>query len=183
MRRIGLEMVARKKAQAEQSEDTGAQVIEKDLLSLLIRSNLKENMEEKLDDETLLAQIGTVIGAGHETTAVSVSCTLYALARDPSIQAKLRSEVLACEADVPSMEELVALPYLDTVVKESLRLYAPITAVYRDALQDGMIPLGTPVLDKNGKEIHEILYVPLNKVIYRILTAMRLCSASKPGRH
>lgn len=152
-------MVARKKTEAARLEEVDPQFVEKDLLSLLIRSNMKEDATEALDDETLLAQIGTVIAAGYDTTGISVSCSLFALARNPAIQTKLREEVLAYHSDSPSMEELIALPYLDIVVKETLRLHPAITAVHRVALKDAIIPLSKPILDKNGNEVHELLYV------------------------
>ena len=37
------------------------------------------------------------------------------------------------------------LPYLDAVVREALRLYAPITTTMRVATQDDVIPTATPV--------------------------------------
>lgn len=175
MRRVGLDMVARKKARAEQPEETGPELVDKDVLSLLIRSNLKEDASEAMDDETLLAQIGNVIGAGYETTGITLSCSLYSLARNHSIQATLREEILACHSDSHSMEELAALPYLDMVVKETLRMHPAITAVHRMALQDATIPLGTPVMDKNGKEVHEILYVPPRKNLFLSIRRDRIC--------
>ncbi len=45
-----------------------------------------------MDDEQLRAQVFTFLFAGHETTGVSMSWTLYELAKYPEIQEKIRKE-------------------------------------------------------------------------------------------
>lgn len=59
MRRIGLELIREKKAElellAQQGEDKD-QLLGKDILSVLIKSNMQESTSGKLDDETVLAQ-------------------------------------------------------------------------------------------------------------------------------
>ena len=45
-----------------------------------------------MDDEQLRAQVFTFLFAGHETTSVSMSWTLYELAKYPEIQEKIRKE-------------------------------------------------------------------------------------------
>ncbi|KAG9010599.1 hypothetical protein FRB95_003451 [Tulasnella sp. JGI-2019a] len=155
MKRVGSQMVSDKKAEAERLGE-GSEVPGKDLLSILIRANMKENGAEKLDDETLLGEISTFLLAGHETTATAMSWGLYWLAKAPSLQSKLREEVLAVPNDSPSMDELNSLPYLNNVVKELLRLTPPIPTGRRIAALDTVIPLAQSVIDKNGKEINEI---------------------------
>lgn len=49
------------------------------------------------------------------------------------------------------MDELNALPYLDAVVRETLRLYTPIPSIPRVAVKDDIIPLDKPVVDRNGR--------------------------------
>ena len=48
------------------------------------------------------------------------------------------------------------LPYLDAVVREALRLYAPITTTMRVATQDDVIPFAEPFVDKHGIEQTEL---------------------------
>jgi cytochrome P450 len=57
------------------------------------------------------------------------------------------------------MEELSALPYLDAVVRETLRVHSPVPSTIRVAMEDDVIPLNTPFVDKNGKTQHGIRYL------------------------
>ena len=77
--------------------------------------------------------------------------TIFALSQAPEIQRRLRDELLQVPTDAPTMDELNALPYLDLIVKESLRLHAPVPMTSREAMQDCFLPLGKPYIDKQGK--------------------------------
>jgi len=94
--------------------------------------------------------------AGHETSSTGLTWFLYSMTQHQDIQAKLRKELLAFPNDRPSMDELNALPYLDCVLKEVMRVHSPVTSTSRSPLKDEIIPLSEPFLDKNGKECHEI---------------------------
>ena len=54
------------------------------------------------------------------------------------------------------MEELQALPYLDQVVRETLRLYPPLAAVPREATKDDVLPLSEPIICKDGTVQNEL---------------------------
>ncbi|KAG8871037.1 hypothetical protein FRB97_009145 [Tulasnella sp. 331] len=159
MERVGSQMVKEKKFEAEQLGGNIRHVVVggKDLLSILIRANMQQSAAERLDDKILLAQISTFLLAGHETTGLTMTWGLDAIAKAPSVQSKLRDEALAFPNDSPSMEELNALPYLNKVVKEILRLRPAATLLKRKACSDSIIPLGQPITDKNGKQIHQLL--------------------------
>ena len=81
---------------------------------------------------------------------------LYALARAPRVQVKLREEVSAVPHDAPSMDELAALPYLDCVIRETLRLHAPVTFTLRQASTDDVIPTSEPFKGRDGVLHHQI---------------------------
>jgi cytochrome P450 len=72
------------------------------------------------------------------------------LACHPSVQDKLRAELRTCPTDSPTMEQLNSLPYLEGVVREALRLYAPVSDTNRVAMHDAEIPLQRPFTDKKG---------------------------------
>ncbi|KAH8831456.1 cytochrome P450 [Flagelloscypha sp. PMI_526] len=131
----------------------------RDILSILIRANMASDIpvDQRLSDEEVIAQIPTFIVAGSETTSNALSWTIYALCKHPHIQNKLREELLSLSPDNPTMEELNSLPYLGNVVKEVLRLYSPVTMTARQAIEDHVVPLGTPVTDRDGKIVSNIV--------------------------
>lgn len=82
--------------------------------------------------------------------STAVAWTLFALCCQPEVQAKLRTELRTCTTDTPTMEQLNALPYLEAVIREALRLYAPVSSTHRVAMHDAEIPLQKPFKDKRG---------------------------------
>ena len=90
--------------------------------------------------------------AGHETTAITLAWLFYELARHPKIQEKLRQEVLTIP-DEDHVEQLFTLPYLDYVIREIVRLYPAIPALFRVAMDDDVVPLSEPITLKG--EVHE----------------------------
>ncbi|KAG1855644.1 cytochrome P450 [Suillus subalutaceus] len=124
----------------------------RDLLSLLVRANMATDIPEnqRISDEDVLAQVPTFLVAGHETTSTATTWALYALCLCPDIQTKLREELLTLETETPSMDELIALPYLDAVVRETLRLHAPVPSTVRIAMKDDILPVDKPFTDKYG---------------------------------
>ena len=103
-----------------------------------------------------LAEVPTFLLAGHETTSTATTWALYALTQAPDAQRKLREEVLALGTDTPTMDELNSLHYLDNVVRETMRLHAPVPSTIRMATKDDVIPLSTPFVDKRGVTQHGI---------------------------
>ncbi|EKM59788.1 uncharacterized protein PHACADRAFT_250518 [Phanerochaete carnosa HHB-10118-sp] len=161
MRRIGLRLIAEKKAAivaetAATEKGRGVErkdITERDLLTLLIRANMATDIPEsqRLTDDEVLAQVPTFIVAGHETTSTATTWALFALAQRPHVQRKLRAELLGVPTDGPTMDALNALPYLDAVVRETFRHHAPVPMSLREAVQDDVIPVGTPYTDKHGR--------------------------------
>ena len=65
----------------------------------------------------------TFILAGMDTTSTALSITLTLLSEHPEVQEKLRKEILEASKGEPlDYDDLVSLPYLDAVCRESLRL-------------------------------------------------------------
>ena len=83
-------------------------------------------------------------------SSAATAWALYALALNPSAQKKLREELLLVPTDTPSMDQLSNLSYLDAVLREALRLHAPVQNTLRAAMEDDIVPLDTPFIDKNG---------------------------------
>jgi cytochrome P450 len=101
-------------------------------------------------------EVPTFIVAGHETTSSLITWTLFALANAPEVQMKLRDELRDYPSEAPSMDEINSLKYLDVVLKETLRLYAPVNSTTRVATQDDLIPLSQPIKDRKGVSRSEL---------------------------
>ena len=88
-----------------------------------------------------LPEISTFLIAGLGTTSAAMSWTLFGLSQNLKAQKKLREELLAHPTDDPTIDDLKALPYLDMVVRESLRLYPPIHVTMRVAMKNTVLPM------------------------------------------
>ncbi|KAH7337785.1 cytochrome P450 [Rhizoctonia solani] len=176
MRRIGSRLIANKKAALEQDDRIGSTSQGRDLLTLLIKSNIQsENAAHRMSDEEVLSQISTFLVAGHETTSTATTWALYALAKHPHVQRKLREELLECGlGDEPGMTELDKLPYLDCFVRECLRFHSPVPNVPREANQDVQIPVSKSYKDKYGVERNHISLQKGDMIIVPILTLHRM---------
>lgn len=86
----------------------------------------------------------------HMYNSTATTWALYALTQNLDAQSKLREELLSVDTDSPTMEELNSLSYLECVVREALRLHAPVPATSRCAMKDDIIPLEEPFVDTKG---------------------------------
>ena len=104
----------------------------------------------------------TFVLAGVDTTSNALSRTLQILASNPEAQAKLRAEVLEASNGEPMIdyETIVKLPYLDAVVRETLRVHAPVPVTNRVAMKDDLIPVSEPFVDRDGVVQDNISFVP-----------------------
>ncbi|KAJ7837830.1 cytochrome P450 [Mycena olivaceomarginata] len=127
---------------------------------------------ERLTDEAVIAQVPSFVVAGHENTSSGMAWTLHQLSLNPDVQRKLREELLAVETDTPSYE-LNALPYLEKVIRETMRLHAPVDFTGRMAMADDVIPLQTPYVDKKGK-VHDSIPVRKGQKIHVPITALNV---------
>ncbi|KAG9019552.1 hypothetical protein FS842_007833 [Serendipita sp. 407] len=164
MTEIGKRLIETKKEEVKQQRSEGSLLQgtkAKDLLSLLIFSNLDDmtDASKALTDDEVLHQIPTFLLAGHETTSTATAWTLLSLADNPEVQKRLRDEILNINTESPTMEELNSLPYLETVVRESLRYHAVVSGVIRVATEDDIIPLDKPFVDTMGKVQNSIMSV------------------------
>lgn len=142
------EVVGRRRRQGVGGEDD-------DLLAVLLRAS------DDLSDREIRDEIVTLVIAGYETVASSLTWTLHLLADAPQVQKQLHAELdeVLAASDVspdgvnraPNWSDLPRLAYTRAVVDESLRLYPPawvITrrAVAEDRIDDVTIPSGTLLL-------------------------------------
>ncbi|KAF9020805.1 cytochrome P450 [Hymenopellis radicata] len=128
MSRIGYSILQESRAFSNEKQSTG-------------RPETSYHSFQRISDEDVIAQVPTFLVAGHETTAAAVSRALFSVTERSDIQAKLRTEILSVATESPTFDELNALPYLDMVLKETLRLHAPVTSTARVATKDDLIPV------------------------------------------
>ena len=188
MRRIGMSLIEQRQAEATKEQAAAAvstnekptpvahAAAGRDILSVLVRSNLASVPSQRLSLDETLCQISTFLSAGHETSAAALTWTLYALARAPDIQARLRRELRSVplpsshppsspqsslstsptssaipDADSDTVAAVLTHPYLDAVVREALRLHAPVTSTMRVAGKDDVVPVARPFVDRRGR--------------------------------
>lgn len=90
-----------------------------------------------LTDDDMVDMLLTLVTAGHETSAHSMSWTLYCLAQQPAVQDALARESRAAEeSGALAAGDLAALPRLEAAVKETLRLF-PVAPVMGRLAQAG----------------------------------------------
>ncbi|KAJ8072363.1 hypothetical protein PM082_015922 [Marasmius tenuissimus] len=172
--RIARELYERSKTTVEKTGSSH----ERDLFSLLVKSNMSTDVPlgQRMSEEEVLAQVPTFLAAGHETTrqvpllsmlltfkltevnSTATTLALYLLCTRPQVQQQLRAELSSVPTDSPSMDQLNALPFLDTVIREVLRILSPIQSTVRIAMKDDVIPLSQPFVDRYGKQ-HDHLEV------------------------
>jgi len=112
-----------------------------DLLGAYLSAGSPDSGLEPLTDREIRDEVVTLIVAGHETVASSLTWTWHLLGEHPEVAARMRDEVDAVLAGgrAPAYDDLRMLPYTGQVVEESLRLYPPAWLITRRALGDDVI--------------------------------------------
>jgi cytochrome P450 len=107
-----------------------------DLLSMFMLAR-DEETGAQMDDTQLVDEAVTMMVAGHETTATTLSWVWALLHQHPEVEAKVHAEVDSVLAGrTPGLEDLPRLPYVRMVVDEALRLYPPVYVLSRKVLKD-----------------------------------------------
>jgi cytochrome P450 len=107
-----------------------------DLLSMMIAATDDEN-GARMSDQQLRDEAMTVFGAGHETTAATLTWTFYVLSQHPEVEAELHAELDAVLGGrLPTFNDLPKLTYTEKVIKETMRLYPPAWSVTREPISN-----------------------------------------------
>jgi cytochrome P450 len=129
-------------------EDAGGAV--KDLLTLLLLARDEDG--STMTDQQLRDEVITLLLAGHETTALTLSWAWYLLIQHPEVEKRLHEELdVALGGRLPTAGDLAKLPYTDKVIREALRLYPPAWRIGRTAgeplnVGDYVLPAGANIL-------------------------------------
>ncbi|KAM5532962.1 hypothetical protein V8D89_013359, partial [Ganoderma adspersum] len=159
MRERSEEIIAEKRAALQKGDESTVQQVSegKDIMSILLQANVAASEKEKLSDEELTAQMRTFILAGMDTTSNATARLLHLLALHPDVQKRLRAEIVEAQAgEEIGYDRLNDLPFLDSVCRETLRLYGPVRTLVRRAMEDTVLPLHEPIRGTDGALITEV---------------------------
>jgi cytochrome P450 len=97
-----------------------------DMVSLLLAARDPET-GDRLSDQEVREQVLIFLLAGHETTSIALTFTLFLLGHHPQIQKRVQDEIDQMTGDI----DVNQFPYMTMVIKEAMRLYPPAFAIGR----------------------------------------------------
>ncbi|KAI0628761.1 cytochrome P450 [Trametes polyzona] len=153
----------------------------KDIIGVLMRANMEAAEEDRLPAEEVVAQISTMVLAAMDTTSNALSRTLELLAEHTDVQQTLREEILRARDDGTGKlkdldyDEVMGLPYLDAVCRESLRLSPPVPITLRQVIKDGVLPLSAPIRGLDGTLIESL---PVKKGMW-VVADLKMSNCNK----
>lgn len=125
-----------------------------DILASLLKG-IDEDTGKPFPFKEILDQIAMLFLAGHETTASSMTWSLYLLALYPQHQEEAYQEVInECSSGLFTLENIQNLKFVSNVFKEALRLYPPVSSLARESAID------TKIRDKEVKKGSHIVVSP-----------------------
>ncbi|KAG2007200.1 cytochrome p450 [Coprinopsis cinerea AmutBmut pab1-1] len=177
----------KKKALAEGDEALQNQIGRgKDIISILMKANMEASEEDRLPESELLGQMSTLTFAAMDTTSNALSRIFHLLSENPEVQERLRAEILEAKAQNGGElmhDELVNLPFLDAICRETMRLYPPVPMLLREARQDMILPVSKPIIGTDGQEMNEILVPKGTKIFISTLASNRNTDLWGPDAH
>ncbi|CAF1212951.1 unnamed protein product [Adineta steineri] len=108
---------------------------------LVFLDNLISQMHaEQLSMDDIQEEVDGFILEGHDTTANAINYTCYLIGSYPDVQAKVHAEIDAIFADdferACTMEDTYHMTYLESVIKESMRIFPPVPLIGREIQED-----------------------------------------------
>jgi cytochrome P450 len=102
-----------------------------DLLSMLLLAVDEEGDGTGMSDEQARDEAVTMFNAGHDSTAAALAWIWYLVAKHPDVEARLVEETRQVLGQRPATAgDLPNLRYSEMVVREALRLYPPVWALF-----------------------------------------------------
>ncbi|XP_058107406.1 geraniol 8-hydroxylase-like [Magnolia sinica] len=107
-----------------------------DFLDVLLDQKDKNDFEFSYDN--IKAVLADLFIAGSETSSTTVEWAMAEFLRNPDCMAKARMELTETISSGQQVEEsdIDCLPYLQAIVKETLRLHPPIPFIFRKTIMD-----------------------------------------------
>jgi cytochrome P450 len=105
-----------------------------DALALILRAS--ENDEAPLGDDELVGEATTLYIAGHDTQARTLAWTLFLLGQHPNVLADVLDEIdNVLRGGPPEVSHLPKLVLVDRVLKETMRVLAPVPVSFLKVAQ------------------------------------------------
>ncbi|KAH0833223.1 cytochrome P450 [Lanmaoa asiatica] len=133
----------------------------KDIMSIMLKANMSSSDADRLTDEELLGQINQMF--------------------KPALRSEVRDakQNYAASHDITDPWEevglpydlLMGLPYLDAVVRETLRVHPPTSLLSRTVREDTVLPLYRPIKAVSGEMLSEIAIPKGTTLIMSLLAA------------
>ena len=131
------------------------QIDNRDLLSIVVNS--PDENGRPASHASVVGHTPTLFGAGYETCQSALIWTLLLLDQHPQIARQLYDELQCSGAGhLPSYQQLMQLPLLDAVIKESLRILPPVPQQFRIAQHNTMLN-GYPVAERTRVMLSSLL--------------------------
>jgi cytochrome P450 len=159
----------------------------------LVKSNLS-NSTNKLSDEEILDECSSLLFNGTDTVSVALTWCLHLLSLHPTVQTRLRDELRdatvchnadgnssdssadsgfhdctssACACRRKTLwDKIEGLPYLEAVIRETLRFCPPVHGTIRVAMADTYVPVSRPITLSTGEIIHKDECLEIRKGSY-----------------
>jgi cytochrome P450 len=107
-----------------------------DLLSTLLAAEDEDGPSGGMKDQQVHDECMTLLVAGHETLANTLTWTWYLLSQHPQVESTLQDELgTVLGGRLPTLDDLPNLPYTEMVLLEAMRLYPPAWFLSRRALE------------------------------------------------
>ncbi|WP_336002443.1 cytochrome P450 [Halorientalis halophila] len=118
-------IVRQRRTELAEADDPDAPM---DFLSILLRAR----EEGTVTDEQLRDEMMTMLLAGHDTTALTLTYTWYLLSEHPEVERRVHAELDEVLGDgQPTMADVRKLEYTTWTIEEAMRLYPPVYAIFR----------------------------------------------------
>jgi len=91
---------------------------------------------ERFSDDEIIDHMAFLMMAAHDTTTSTLSTMIYALAKHPEWQEKIRAEARSFNKPALSFDDLAQATVAELCMKESLRMYPPLPTMPRMTTRD-----------------------------------------------
>ncbi|KAJ7871467.1 cytochrome P450 [Mycena olivaceomarginata] len=163
----------------QQKRETAAVGADHSLIGHLTGLNTTDS-STGVPDEEIPIHLRTLLVGGGDTVASAIGWTLYKIAQMEGLQQELRNEIQSASRNGLDDLDYDNMPFLNAMINEVLRLFAPFPLAERVATEDCVLPLSHPVVTTTGRPISEIPIKKGQSIFVAISAYHRLTSIWGP---